>query len=109
MICVSGRMTWITLTSRSCLPHLRQRWDAVWDGLDTCPRTCPTEDSRLCRYKNWFARPAGRLLGHFWICPSPCATCSTCCACALEMAAPGTLCAKNKQSLYIVPAGCLKI
>ena len=40
--------------------HLRQRWDAVWDDLDICPRTCPTEDSRLCTYKNWFARPLGR-------------------------------------------------
>ena len=40
--------------------HLRQRRDAVWDNLDICPRTCPTEKSRLCTYKNWFARPAGR-------------------------------------------------
>ena len=32
--------------------HLRQCWDAVWDDLDICPRTCPTEDSRLCTYKN---------------------------------------------------------
>ena len=39
--------------------HLRQHRDAVWDNLDICPRTCPTEDSRLCTYKNWFARPAG--------------------------------------------------
>ena len=38
--------------------HLRQRRDVVWDNLDICPRTCPTKDSRLCTYKNWFARPA---------------------------------------------------
>ena len=42
--------------------HLRQHQNAVWDNLDNCPiglaRTCPTEASRLCTYKNWFARPA---------------------------------------------------
>ena len=40
--------------------HLRQRKDAVWDNLHTCLRTCHTEDSRLCTYKNWIARPPGR-------------------------------------------------
>ena len=40
--------------------HLRQRRGAVWDNLDICPWTSPTEDLRLCTYKNWFARPAGR-------------------------------------------------
>ena len=40
--------------------HLRQRRDAIWDNLDICPRTCPTRDSRMCTYKNWFARPADR-------------------------------------------------
>ena len=40
--------------------HLTQRRDAVWKNLDNCPRTCPTEDSRLCTYKNWCARPADR-------------------------------------------------
>ena len=41
--------------------HLGQRREAVWDDLDICPRTCPTEDSRPCTYnKNWFARPGGR-------------------------------------------------
>ena len=39
--------------------RLRQRRDAVWDDLDICPRTYPTEDLRLCTYKMWFARPAG--------------------------------------------------
>ena len=38
--------------------NLSQRRDAVWDKLDICPRTWPTEDSRLCTYKNRFARPA---------------------------------------------------
>ena len=40
--------------------HLRQRRDAIWDDMDICPRTCPTRDSCMCTYKNWFARPAGR-------------------------------------------------
>ena len=40
--------------------HLRQRRDSVWGNLDICPKTCPTENSRLCAYRNWFARPAGR-------------------------------------------------
>ena len=40
--------------------HLRRRRNAVWDHLDICSRTCPTEKSRLCTYKNWFPRPAGR-------------------------------------------------
>ena len=39
--------------------HLRQSANAVWDHLDICPRTCPTEKSRLCTYKNWFGRSAG--------------------------------------------------
>ena len=40
--------------------HLRQRRDAIWETLDICPGTCPTRDSRMCTYKNWFARPAIR-------------------------------------------------
>ena len=52
-------MDHIDIQVLSC--HLRQRRDGVWDNLDICPdRTCPTGDSRLCKYKNWFARPAGR-------------------------------------------------
>ena len=43
--------------------HLGQRRDVVWDNLDICLRTCPTEDSRLCSYNNWFARPAGHHAG----------------------------------------------
>ena len=39
---------------------LEQRRDAVWDGLDICPRTCPSVNARLCTYAQWFARPAGR-------------------------------------------------
>ena len=40
--------------------HLRQRRDAVWENVDICPRTCPTRDSRMRTFKNWFARPADR-------------------------------------------------
>ena len=72
--------------------HLRQRRDAVWDNLNICPRTCPIEDSHLCTYKNWFARPAGRHARSFLTFPFPCAACSA--YCASEWAAtscPGTL------------------
>ena len=44
----------------TCRCDLRQRRDVVWDILDICSRTCPTEDLHLCTYKNWFARPAER-------------------------------------------------
>ena len=37
---------------------LRQRTDAVWDGLDICPRTCLTLNAKLCTYTTWFARSA---------------------------------------------------
>ena len=30
--------------------------DAVWEGLDSCPRTCPSAGARLCTYAAWFAR-----------------------------------------------------
>ena len=40
--------------------HLAQQRDAVWDGLDTCPRTCPSEKARCCKYSRWFARPLGK-------------------------------------------------
>ena len=49
-------MTWITLTPRYRLPTS----GSAGKSLDICPRTCPTEDSRLCTYKDWFVRPAGR-------------------------------------------------
>ena len=54
---ISSRVPWITLTFRFCLPT---SGGAEIYHLDICPRTCPTEKSRLCTYKNWFARPAGR-------------------------------------------------
>ena len=83
MICVSGRMTWITLTSRSCLPTSSSAGDAVWDNLDICPRTQPTGDSCLCTYTNWFDRPAGPFL---------CAACSAYCASEWAVTScPGTL------------------
>ena len=108
--------------------HLRQRRDTVWDNLDICPRTCPTEDSRLCTYKNWFARPADRharsllnlplsmrcmqrLLRFRMGCHKlPRGTSDS------DPASPGHIVsqycmlasyAKTKLILYIVPAGCL--
>ena len=36
---------------------ITQRRDAVWEGLDVCPRTCPSARARLCTYAAWFARP----------------------------------------------------
>ena len=36
---------------------ITQRRDAVWEGLDVCPRTCPSAGARLCTYAAWFARP----------------------------------------------------
>ena len=28
-----------------------------WQGLDVCPRTCPSQRAQLCTYERWFARP----------------------------------------------------
>ena len=36
---------------------ITQRHDAVWEGLNLCPRTCPSVGARLCTYAAWFARP----------------------------------------------------
>ena len=38
---------------------LTQRRNAIWDGLDICPRTCPSLNDKLCTYicATWFARP----------------------------------------------------
>ena len=42
-----------------CHDHhdITQHRDAVWEGLDPCPRTCPSAGARLCMYAAWFARP----------------------------------------------------
>jgi len=40
--------------------HLTQQQDSVWDGLDICPRTCPSRKCRCCTYARWFVRPAQR-------------------------------------------------
>ena len=37
--------------------HITQQRDSVWDGLDVCPRTCPSHKARCCTYFRWFARP----------------------------------------------------
>lgn len=31
----------------------------TWEGLDVCPRTCPSKNAQLCTYERWFARPLG--------------------------------------------------
>ena len=33
----------------------RQR---VWDGLDICPRTAPSQGARKCTYEQWFRKPS---------------------------------------------------
>ena len=37
--------------------HITQQQDSVWDGLDVCPRTCPSQKARCCTYARWFVRP----------------------------------------------------
>jgi len=39
---------------------LQRRTGAVWQGLDYCPRTCPSAKARLCTYNAWFARLPGK-------------------------------------------------
>ena len=34
---------------------IQRQADAVWEGLDHCPRTCH-QQVRLCTYQSWFAR-----------------------------------------------------
>ena len=31
----------------------------VWEGVDICPSTCPSENATLCTCVRWFARLAG--------------------------------------------------
>ena len=31
----------------------------LWEGVNICPRTGPSEDATLCTYVRWFDRPAG--------------------------------------------------
>jgi hypothetical protein len=33
------------------------KMNAVWQGLDYYPRTCPSNKARLCTYQAWCARP----------------------------------------------------
>ena len=37
--------------------HVAQQRDTIWDGLDICPRTCPSQNARCCTYARWLARP----------------------------------------------------
>ena len=34
------------------------RAQQCWDACDICPRTCPTDGARMCKYVRWFAQPA---------------------------------------------------
>ena len=44
-----------------CLKAVLQRLDAptaqLWNTLDICPRTCPSQDATLCTYHRWFTKP----------------------------------------------------
>ena len=92
MICVSGRMTWITLTSRSCLPTSGSAgmlsgitWTFALGPVLLRTHACAHTRTGLLGLQV-------AMLGHFWTCPFPCAACSACCA--SEWAAtscPGTL------------------
>ena len=113
MICVTGRMTWITLTSRSCFPtsgSAGMLFGIIWifalesDLLKT--HACAHTRTGLLGLQV-------AMLGHFWICPFHALHAAlTALQDGLPQAAPGhcmlASCAKTKQILYIVPAGCLR-
>ena len=40
---------------RHLLTDGRQR---VWDDLDICPRTAPSQGARKCTYERWFRKPS---------------------------------------------------
>ena len=43
-----------------CLKAVLQLLDAqLWNTLDMCPRTCPSQDATLCTYLWWFTKPSG--------------------------------------------------
>ena len=37
---------------------LRNGRQHVWDGLDVCPRTAPSQGARVCTYGRWFRKPS---------------------------------------------------
>ena len=86
--------------------------DAVWDNLDICPWTSPTEDSCLCTYKNWFARPAGCHDRSFLDLPLSMRSMQRLLrfrmGCHKLPRDTGCWLRVQKQILYIVPAGCLR-
>ena len=43
---------------------LRGGWERIWDDLDICPRTAPSQGARKCTYARWFRKP-------FWAGTSP--------------------------------------
>ena len=90
--------------------HLRQRREAVWGNLDICPRTCHTEDSCVCTYTYWFARPAGRHARSLLDLPLSmrCMQCFRMGCQKLPRDAGCWLRVPKVNFLYIVPAGCLE-
>lgn len=37
---------------------LTEQQRLVWENLDVCPRTAPTQGAKLCTYARWFRRPS---------------------------------------------------
>ena len=37
---------------------LRDGRQRVWDGIDICPRTAPSQGARKCTYERWFREPS---------------------------------------------------
>ena len=53
-MCACGechRCLWYLWKTLSFLASHRQ----LWEGVDICPRTGPSEDATLCTYVRWFA------------------------------------------------------
>ena len=48
---------------------ITQRYNAVWDGLDLCTRTCPSARARLCTHAAWFAWPPRKHARSLLDCP----------------------------------------
>jgi hypothetical protein len=52
------RVDSMDLIDLSCLiGKLGCHQSRVWDGLDICPRTCPSVGAKLCTYYRWFFPP----------------------------------------------------
>ncbi len=47
------------ISVKRVLELLRAEASDLWQGIDVCPRTCPSAHAQLCTYERWFARPVG--------------------------------------------------